>query len=83
MVTYFINRSSDFVLECLEGTVASVPYLKRLDGFPEVIPGVPWEALQRQDKCGKDKLPLPHVGEGPFRWGGRQEQSGCHLRSAS
>lgn len=41
MVSYFINRPNDFVLEAIEGAVASVPYLQRLDGFPEVTIGVP------------------------------------------
>ena len=36
MASYFINRPDDFVLESIEGAVASVPYLRRLDGFPEV-----------------------------------------------
>ena len=37
MSSYFINEPSDFVLESIEGAVASVPYLQRLDGFPEVL----------------------------------------------
>ena len=41
MVSYFINRPNDFVLEAIEGAVASVPHLQRLDGFPEVKLGVP------------------------------------------
>ena len=36
MISYFINRPNDSVLESIEGAVASVPYLRRLDGFPEV-----------------------------------------------
>ena len=40
MGSYFINKSSDFVLESIEGLVASVPYLQRLDSFPEVLADV-------------------------------------------
>ena len=32
----FYNNTEDVVLEALEGLVASVPHLNRLDGFPEV-----------------------------------------------
>jgi len=36
MNSLFINKPSDFVVESIEGAVASVPHLKRLDGFPQV-----------------------------------------------
>ena len=36
MTNLFINKPNDFVVESIEGTVASVPHLKRLDGFPQV-----------------------------------------------
>lgn len=36
MNSLFINKPSDFVVESIEGAVASVTHLKRLDGFPQV-----------------------------------------------
>ena len=33
---HFHNRAEDVVLDAVEGLVASVPHLQRLDGFPEV-----------------------------------------------
>lgn len=32
----FVNDPKDAVIEMLEGMVATIPHLKRLDGFPEV-----------------------------------------------
>lgn len=32
---YLLNTPEDAVLEMLDGLVASVPHLQRLDGFPE------------------------------------------------
>jgi len=32
---YLLNKPEDAVLEMLDGLVASVPHLQRLDGFPE------------------------------------------------
>lgn len=36
MGSAFINKPKDFVVESIEGLVASVPHLQRLDGFPQV-----------------------------------------------
>ncbi len=75
MVSYFINRPNDFVLESIEGAVASVPYLRRLDGFPEVTSWVSLLSirLHYHTHAHKSGLQLPHVGEGRFRWGSRQK----------
>ena len=36
MARTLINKPDDFVLESIEGAVASIPHLRRLDGFPQV-----------------------------------------------
>ena len=35
---YLLNEPEDAVTEMLDGLVASVPHLQRLDGFPEARP---------------------------------------------
>ncbi len=86
MNTVFLNKSNDFVVEAIEGAVACIPHLQRLDGFPQVhsfvitIQTALWLKELSPAYNYISQLILRDAGEGTLRWGGRQKQGGSHLR---
>lgn len=91
MQVHLLNKPQDAVCEMLEGLVASVPHLQRLDGFPEVR----WQRCRAA--LVKNTEPVPttgaistcpwsHVAAGQGRHGrqckGLTGQSCHHIRCA-